>query len=707
MTRSHLSIFTIPFLACAPLCAQDFLAPLVVTAGRVDQVAADSPYTTNYIDGKVFTQGGVRSLPEALEQVPGVLVQKTAYGHGSPFIRGFTGRQNLLLFDGVRINNSTFRSGPIQYWNTFDPWALDHLELVKSQGSVLYGSDAIGGTLNAITRGPDFRQRPQGEVYHTGMARYEARTNGRGSHLGRIEADTGIGGKFGLLLGFGAREYGDIRDSSVGLMRGTGYPEQSWDARFDWAIHDDLDLTLAHSGIRQRGISRWHRTANNSGWNTGRGFTTPGTWTANDFDQDRSLTYLRLAGRNPREDALISNWTALLSWQTSREFEFQNRLGAPSPSTRPIRGSTIDVETFGLDVSLESPAGPGRFVYGFDFYQDRVDTAGYQTNAADTNRREVLPLADNSRYDLFGVFAQYAWQATNRLEITGGARHTHANAKLGRFQDSTNTMMFDESRSWDATVGSLRALQRIDDSWSVYGGVSQAFRAPNLVDLSGNLTALSGSTTTGAIDLKPERFLTTELGVRRTGDALTLGFAIFHTDGKDLITTVPDAPGSPTRVTANAASAQAYGFEIDGAWRFHPQWTLSGFVAWQDSRIRNEAFLGGPESSAPASRQLPLSGSIALRWDDGEEKFWVEGRLLAAAREDRFTAADQASDSQRIPAGGTPGYLVASIHSGYKVNDNLTLTAGLENLTDTDYRNHGSGQNNPGFNAILGATVRW
>ena len=99
-----------------------------------------------------------------------MLVQKTANGHGSPFIRGFTGRQNLLLVDGVRLNNSTFRSGPVQYWNTVDPLSIDHIELIKSQGSVLYGSDAVGGTLNAFTKSSDFRARTDGQAYVGGSA---------------------------------------------------------------------------------------------------------------------------------------------------------------------------------------------------------------------------------------------------------------------------------------------------------------------------------------------------------------------------------------------------------------------------------------------------------------------------------------------------------------------------------------------------------
>jgi len=86
--------------------------------------------------------------------VPGVMVQKTGHGQGSPYIRGFTGFRTLLMIDGIRLNNAVFRDGPNQYWNTVDPFSIERLEVVKGPSSVLYGSDAIGGTVNVITRGP-------------------------------------------------------------------------------------------------------------------------------------------------------------------------------------------------------------------------------------------------------------------------------------------------------------------------------------------------------------------------------------------------------------------------------------------------------------------------------------------------------------------------------------------------------------------------
>jgi len=701
-TKAHIPLALLA--ASTPLSAQNFLEPLVITATRSGLGADDVPYSLSVLDSDHLSENARRTLPDALQYTPGVLVQKTAHGHGSPFIRGFTGRQNLLMVDGVRINNSTFRSGPVQYWSTIDALSIDRIELVRSQGSVLYGSDAIGGTVNAFTKSSDFLSRPDGQAYQNGSAYYEYRSNGSGSHVGRLETEAGVGGKFGVWLGLSFKEFGDIEDSSVGLMRGTGYPEEDLDFSFDYAVTPDSTLTLAHQYVNQDDISRWHRTLNNPGWNHGGQIAAPGTWIANDYDQERSLTYLRYAGADNRADAPIKNWSATLSYQDVADSEFQNRLPAGGTS---IRRSHIDVRTLGFDLTLESEIGPGSLVYGFDYYHDEVDSTGSTNNPAGTNFREALPIADDSGYDLFGVFAQYQWKPTERLDLSGGLRYTYARAELGRFTDSTGTPRADESQSLDSFVGSVRGLYHIDDSWSLFGGISQAFRAPNLDDLSGNLTSLAGTTALGSTDVNPEEFLTYELGLRRSSGNFSLQTAVFYTDISDVITAVRVPPPGGATITTNGGDGYIYGVELEGSWRFHPQWTLTGFASWQEGRSETPAFIGGPTVERPMTRQLPLTGSLALRWTSESEKYWVEGRVLAANKEDRITPADQAADNQRIPTGGTPGYIVTSLRAGWQVNERLHLTAALENLLDDDYRNHGSGQNEPGFGAVCGVRYEW
>jgi hemoglobin/transferrin/lactoferrin receptor protein len=689
--------------AACPLAAQNLLDPLVVTAQRTGKPVSETPYCVSLVDGDFIRENARRTLPEVLQYTPGVLVQKTSHGQGSPFIRGFTGRQNLLLMDGVRLNNSTYRSGPVQYWNTVDPLSIDHLELIKSQGSVLYGSDAIGGTLNAFGKSARFREESAGRAYLGGSAAYEFRSNGQGSHIGRLETETGIGGKFGILLGLSAKNFGDIEDSAVGRMRHTGYPEQDLDLRIDWALTDDSTLTLAHYQVNQDDVSRWHRTRDNPGWREDGHVAVRGEWTSDTFDQERSLTYLRYAGSNPRADAAIRRWSATLSYQTSDDSEYQDR----KPAEDSLRASDIGLETMGVCLSMESALGSGTLVYGFDYYHDRVESSGYKMKSSGAGYQEVLPVADDSGYDLLGAYGQYLIEPLEAMELSAGVRYTYARANLGRYRDRSGSMQYDMSQNWDSVVASLRGLYHLSPCWSLFGGLSQAFRAPNLDDLSGNATARSGNDSLGSASLDPETFLTYELGVRRLTENLSVSLAAFYTDARDLIVPVPISPGNTTTVASNAGDGHVLGLELEGAWRIDAQWTLSGFAAWQDARTQTPAFVGGPVQDQPNSRQLPLTGSLALRWTAASQKYWIEGRLLAAATEDRISTADQAADKQRIPTGGTPGYTVASLHAGWQVNEHLDLTCGIENLTDEDYRNHGSGQNEPGLNAMMGARVRW
>lgn len=686
LSISHRNIrFILPLITLvAPLSAQDFLEPVIVTASRVEQEQLDAPYSISVITKDDIIDSQLRTLPEALKETSGVMIQKTTHGHGSPFIRGFTGRQNLLLVDGVRMNNSTWRSGPIQYWNTLDVYAIERMELVKGPGSVLYGSDSLGGTLNVLSKGTGYKNEKG--FFSSGSAFYRFDTNSE-SHVGRIEQRVGIGEKWGLSLGLSAKRYGDIEDSYFGKMRNTGYPEQNLDFKFDYALSDKTELTLAYQYVNQDDVWRWHSTTYNPGWTHDDHVTQPGTLDYRIYDQERSLTYGRVSGH--QAGGLLENWSSTLSYQKTQDSEKRS----------DPRWSVANVQTLGVTFQASGTVGPGSLVWGGDFYHDMVDS-----DASDPSRR---PVADDSRYDSFGAFGQYLWDVSDRFHLDLGARASYFDASWDKAYN--RNLGEDESGSGDWSDLSLSARGTYDlrQDWVLYGGISEGFRAPNLADLTGDTVSRSKDEVIGSSNLDPEKTVSFEIGSKADFESVTLSLATFYTIINDPITNAKETIGSVDylRLT-NGDEGYIYGVEADAAWRFAEQWELLGNLTFQDGKQKSRDEIGGPIVEDTVSRLAPLFGSVRLRWSQAERKYWVEAELRGAATQDNLSKSDL-SDDQRIPTNGTPGYLIPSIRGGWQVRDDLLVTLGLENLTDDDYRVHGSGLNEPGFNASLGLKYDW
>ena len=682
----------LPLLLPLSLSAQEILPEVVVTASRTTQETSDTPYTLEILTAEDLLENATRTLPQAFLNTPGVLVQQTTPGHGSPFIRGFTGRQNLLLQDGIRLNNSTWRSGPVQYWNTLDAQAIDRLELIKSQGSVLFGSDAIGGTVNTLSKSSGFRDETG--FFSNGAAFYRFDTNSE-SHLGRIEQRLGVGDKWGLTLGYSASDFGDIRDSAIGTMRGTGYSQLSHDLKLEYALSPSQTLILAHSYLDQDDISRFHNTINNPGWTHGRSFTTAGSDLARNYDQERSLTYLRFQDTDSQL-SWADSWQATVSFQKTQDSEFRDRFvdddgDVATPRVRRIDERILDLDTYGFNFQ----AGTGSLVWGADYYHDEVDSQGFRNGLPRASNR---PVADDSSYDSLGLFANYTGKLGERFTYDVGARYTYISAQWDGFRPDGAAADQSGDGSWDNLALSLRGQYKIDADWTLFGGASQAFRAPNLDDLTGRQFSLNGLDENGSPNVDPEKYLTTELGTRFNNGDFSLELSGYYTFIDDGIIRVNDGTGG--LITTNGSEGFIYGFEGQITWDFHPQWRLLAHASWQDGEQKQ----GGITDTI--RRLNPLNGAIDLRWTAPSEKYWISGRVQAAARQDNLSLL-AASDTQRIPVNGTPGYIVASVYSGWQVSDTIQLNLALENLTDEDYRIHGSGQNMPGRNATVSLKFEW
>ncbi|MEN8848880.1 MAG: TonB-dependent receptor [Akkermansiaceae bacterium] len=679
------------FLLPLPVAAQDVLPDLLVTASRFPEAATEAPYTAEVLTSEDLEEHAVRTLPQAFSNTPGVLVQQTTPGHGSPYIRGFNGRQTLLLQDGVRLNNSTWRGGPVQYWNTLDSQAIDQLELIKSQSSVLYGSDAIGGTVNILSKSSGFRD--EGGFFSNGTAYYRFDTNSE-SNLGRIEQALGVGGHWGLMLGVSAKDVGDIKDSALGRMVGTGYSEQSLDFKFEYALSKYRTLTLASSYLDQDDINRWHSTTANQGWVHGNSFTTAGTDQRRSYDQERSLTYLRLEDE-ASAISWIERWQLTASFQKSQDSEFRARGSGQTDE------KILDVDTYGISFQAESLVGHGSLTWGADYYHDEIDSAGFRNGAARASNR---PVANDSSYDSLGIFATFSHEVNERFTYDFGARFSYAAAEWNGYRPAGAAVDQAGDANWTDLSLSLRGNYQFNDDWALYGGLSQAFRAPNLDDLTGSQFALNGLDSSGSPNVDPENYLTAELGGRFENGDLSYQIASYYTFINDAITRIDDGTGGLT--TVNGSDGYIYGFEAEAAWIFREDWELSGGVAWKDGKSEQAAVLGGPILSDTIRRLHPLTASAMLKWTHPSEDYWIAGQLTAATNQDNLSRL-ASSDTQRIPVNGTPSYLTASVYSGWNVSENITLNLALENLTDESYRIHGSGQNAVGRNVTISAKIAW
>ena len=669
----------------------------VVTASRTVESTLETPYIVERLDDTVLKERLVRTVPEALQQTPGVIVQKTSHGQGSPIIRGFTGYHNLFLIDGIRLNNAAFRSGPNQYWNTVDAQGLGAIELVKSQGSVLYGSDAVGGTLQAFTRDPVYAE----QGFLPTARSYTRVASGDNSIIQRAEAGASDAGKYGLIIGGTYKDFGDIDAAGLGRLPHTGYEEWAVDGKLELFLNDDTQLTIFHQQLHQDDAWRVHKTIFGKSW----AGTTVGDERSRILDQDRLLSYIQLEGETI-DNALFDNYLVSLSHQRQSEEQFRMR----GDGRVDIQG--FDLDSYGAWAQFDKALDFTHLTYGASYYQDRAGSFRDDFNADGSFKGSKIqgPVGDDGVYHLAGAFLNTSTPVGERLTVDLGARYTYAEADIDKVESPDTGRQISLNDSWNSVVGSGRMSYQLDqaDQWRLFGGVSQAFRAPNLSDLSRLDSNRSTEIETPAPGLGPEKFITCEIGLKTQGERASASLTYFYTNVRDLMLRTPAGRvvDDLDEVTKhNVGDGHVQGVELEGAFELCDSLSLFGGFAYQDSQVSTYPTSAPVLRDEVMSRLMPTNGFGGIRLDlaDG---IWIEGLVTAVGRGDRLDSQDRL-DTQRIPPGGTPSYWLATLRGGCRVRDNILLTAAVENIFDEEYRAHGSGQNEPGVNFVFGAEVRF
>lgn len=697
------------------------LDPLVVTATRLATTTDELAVSVNLVGRAELRGQPNRLLLDALVAEPGVLVQQTTAGQGAAFVRALTGSQVLLMVDGVRLNNGTFRQGPSQYLSSVDPEIMERMEVVRGASSTLYGSDAMGGVINVITRRAGDLLEPGERWVAEGSYTFDGATSGSRARVSTAAAVPGF--LSGLEL-FGGGSFGSWSHLKPGgglpPQDPTGYDQWSGDLRLDLQATRRLRIEMAGQHSEQSDVPRYDRYVD---------FRAPGVAGGGVgrsalylFEpQDRSLA--RLKGTLATSRPWMSTLDVQVSWQVQREGRsirgqsLRDDILVPSDRVRYV---TDDVRSVALDVQGQAIHGDGRsgFTYGLEVWDNVTRSQGREENLATGattvsfrwSGEEAVPTGrfpDGSRFGGGALYA-FADEPWGRLRVQLGGR-----ASVYR----TTTRVGDDfggdvdSRVGNVT-GELGLVYRAAQGVSLRARAAQAFRAPNIYDLT-LVGDVPGGIALPNPDLSPERSYTLEMGAAWTRGSATAELTVFRIGIDDLLERTfgtfrgqsiygPDE--LPVLTIQNVGSATVDGVEggLSGSLPGRGQLDLSASWTLGDAVVARDGVL----AEEPLSRVPPATLSYRMRWPlsrDGRSG-WIEYFGKVAGGQDRLGFRDRIDS--RIQAGGTPAYHVHSLRGGASWSDRLRISAGIENLFDELYRVHGSGIDAPGRHLFVRLDVR-
>ena len=678
----------------------------VVTPTRGAASEFDQDRSVHVVDDEALQTDQPADGPAAIAALPGVFLQRTNRGAGAPMLRSFVGPQNLILIDGVRYNQSTFRTGPNQYAALVDPLSLRSIEVVLGPSSALYGSGALGGVINYLTLDAP---RQDGLAMRS-LLRFAS------ADLA-TESSVFVGARYGGVassVGASIRRHDRLRTGGGHRVPLSGYLQGDWRGKVSVDLDDGWTLSGAYLGSRLHDAARVD--------NLGKGEVRL-------YDNDDHLTYWRVARGSSgwlREVQLTGSYHRL-DERVDRTNCPKNAAGSVEDQAACLtlgddiatkRRVNLDiVQTIGvqltadvrlLDDLLRITGGAEAYV---DFVQSRrADAKGPDFVWEDKDRGNFSDGSRSTMIDAF-IYAEgrpIADTGTFELVLEGGARISHTGAHA---PDVPGLGDVDYDHLGPSFGAGARAL--LFGMSNVYVSWSQGFRSPNLQETT-VLGDTGNSFEVPNDGLGPERADSIEVGARLHLPWIRAGAAYFHTILSDAIvredTTFDGASevdGKSVVHRVNAAEAIYDGLEVSAELGPFEGVTFEGTLSW----VQGDVF-ASDGSTEPIRREPPLSGRFGVAWHSRWEGLHVGAFVDWAAPQDRLSGGDRKdlricqdpTEPGRTlgdDCEGTDGWASVSLRAGLAPAEGLRVEVSVHNLLDAKYRYHGSGHDAPGIDTRI------
>jgi outer membrane receptor protein involved in Fe transport len=635
-----------------------------------------------------------RTVPEALNDTPGTFTQQTNMGGGSPIIRGMIGPQLLIMVDGIRFNNSTYRTGPGQYLNLVDPLSIERIEILRGPGSVLYGSDAMGGVIQLSSLSAAASHNRGTYFDYNLLSRYMSANNG-----GTLHGNFALGSKDFTFLGAGTyKKFNDLRGGGdAGIQPHVGYNHSSAFGkgiyRFRNGFLKDWSFTVGYLYSFLDDAGRTDKLYDKNSLQI--------------YDNIDHLVYGRLHMVFP---GLDSQGGITISYQDFFELKDNHGVLDDYQTITKTTRDEVRAGTLGLDINMTTKLKVKglRVNYGAMWYRDSVGADRLKRTGDEgwiVQNDQNYP--DGSTYSNFGLYSFVEWDAVTRP--SGGALRLSGGYRLHGM--SANVPAKGELPQVDFThtghVFLFSAQYLFNRKYNISLTFSQGFRSPNLQE-----SVMLGDTGkffhVPNYRLEPEKSDTVELLTRARFGQLIITWTGYVSFIKDFIKREntlwqgqSEIDGKDVVFNVNAGKGFLWGTETSFLLGFSSSFSLSGHATytWGEERVENGA-------NIPLTRIPPLFGQVKIRYDllkRGKTQGFVEGYVRAAAMQDRLSAED-ISDN-RIPPGGTPGWWTLNFRAGVLLFSHIRLNLALENVFNKKYKYHASGIYSPGAQVVLGLEI--
>jgi len=706
------------------------LQEVVMSISKWEQQKKDIPQKITSIQARTIAFTNPQTSADLLQNSGKVFVQKSQLGGGSPTIRGFATNRLLITVDGVRMNNAIFRGGNIQNIIAIDPFNVKNTEIIFGPGSVIYGSDAIGGVMNFFTHKPQFSINDS--LAFSGKANYRYSSANKEN---TFHVDFNIGKKkWAFLTSISSNDFDDLtigtngpndylRNEYVKTNNGvdvlvknenprkqvsSGYSQINLMQKIAFKPNNNWDFNLGAYYSKTSDFSRYDRLIRPNNGTTGlrsaEWFYGPQKWFMGKFQ-------VMQKGKNKFYDRLKIT-TAYQRFEESR-----NNRGFQNP-IRFINKEKVDAISMNIDFENKR-IGSLRLYYGGEYVYNKVGSDGSQKNIlTNTISNASTRYPDGATWQTLAGYINGEYKAKPNFTFLSGLRYSQVWTKA-LFDKVFFPFPFDNANlSTGALTGSLGFSWFPKENLQLTFNGSTGFRSPNLDDVGKVFDSEPGAVVVPNPDLEPEYAYNTEFGIQKNfKDKVVFKGAVFYTYLVDALVrrdflfngdSQINYKGELSNVQAiqNAAKAFVYGFEFG----------LDAFVSENLSVASNITITKGIEEDnngieVPARHVPPIFGDAHLIWKNQRFKadlfinYNGEFSFSDLAPSEKNKAYIYATDENGNPY--SPSWLTLNFRSQYQIVNKIKTTFGIENITNKRYRTYSSGIGAPGLNVVLGLGIKF